>query len=167
LKPIRKNEWKWKLVEYEVRPIELGDVQEVFRIEVECFTQPWDSSDFTYIAECGGEVSQRFGKIRMQVVEYNTSIIAYIVWRLYFPDNIGHLLNIAVTEEHRRKGIARHLVSLMFSSLKQEGATSCFLEVRENNSIAQTFYKEMGMTSIHRRKGYYGDEDAIIFRIEF
>ena len=154
------------LVVYEIRPIELGDVQDVLRIEVECFKQPWNRADFTYIAENGGVIDERFGKLWMLVVEFNDVIIAYIVWRYYSSENIGHLLNIAVTEDYRRKGIAKQLVAEMISSLKNTKASSCFLEVRESNEVAQSFYKEMGMTSIHRREGYYGDEDAIIFRIK-
>jgi ribosomal-protein-alanine N-acetyltransferase len=144
-----------------------SDVSEVLRIEIDCFKYPWDHSTFKFLADNHGLILERDEETHMLVVTAHSIIVAYVVWKYNLHTKVGHLLNIAVDKEHRRKGIARSLIRRMFSSLIDADANACFLEVRESNIGAQEFYKEMKMTPINRRKHYYVDEDAIIFQIIF
>jgi ribosomal-protein-alanine N-acetyltransferase len=49
--------------------------------------------------------------------------------------------------------------------MKDGEIESVFLEVRENNQPAIRLYEKMGMTASDRVRGYYGDIDAIIYRM--
>lgn len=151
----------------ETRPLLMKDVGDVVKIENECFKQPWDQSYFIFLAKNEGQVLDEIGETCMLVVEDACIIVAYVVWRYYPHEKIGHLLNLAVDQKHRKKGIARSLMNHVFSSLIDAKATLCNLEVRESNTGAQVFYRKMGMTPIKRHIHYYGDEDAIIYQKVF
>lgn len=100
----------------------------------------------------------------MYVLEEN-GVTGYVVWEE--SANEGHILNLAVREDKRGSGRGREL--LLFALRRQElsGMTSCILECRENNAIARRFYESVGMTQVDRIAGYYGDQDAIIYRWDF
>jgi [ribosomal protein S18]-alanine N-acetyltransferase len=88
-------------------------------------------------------------------------IVAFLAMRSVMPDE-HELLNLAVAPEHRRKGIARTLLDYA----KRQGPGLWFLEVRESNTAARTFYKSYGFIDFGKRKGYYQEpyEDAIVMR---
>ena len=72
------------------------------------------------------------------------------------------LLNLAVTPEFRRQGVARKLVK----SLLAESPGVVYLEVRESNRAARKFYDHMGFQEVSSRPGYYRDpsEAAIVMK---
>lgn len=71
----------------------------------------------------------------------------------YAPGEV-ELLLIAVDPRHRRQGLGQRLIALLREHARGEGATSIFLEMRENNPAAQLYHK-MGFDPIGRRKAYY------------
>jgi len=52
--------------------------------------------------------------------------------------------------------------------VRAEGAESIFLEVRESNLAARSFYQDSAFVESGRRKGYYSDpqEDAVVYRFQ-
>jgi len=70
------------------------------------------------------------------------------------------LLTLAVHPGFRRLGIGRRL----FAELTAGRSGSLWLEVRESNSIARNFYKQLGLMEAGRRPEYYRDsgESAIV-----
>lgn len=86
------------------------------------------------------------------VARLETDIVGYII--VYGDD----VISIAVRENCRRAGVGGKLLK---SVLKQK--TELFLEVRESNAQAISFYKNNGFNSVGIRKKYYPDsENAII-----
>ena len=92
--------------------------------------------------------------------EDETGLIGYLVCARY--DEVWHLMNVAVTTENRRRGIASELVDHLF---KEAGSDARFtLEVRVSNLPAIAMYEGIGFRSAGRRRSYYHDngEDALI-----
>ncbi len=75
---------------------------------------------------------------------------------------------IAVAANSRRSGVGRQLVSALMAIAKREGAEQVLLEVRADNSSAQTLYASFGFEQIDLRRRYYQPDgvDAIIMRTE-
>ena len=75
----------------------------------------------------------------------------------------GEVLTIAVAPEHRRKGIARALLS-EFLSLVPDEVETIALEVRQSNAAAIALYESFGFEKAGTRKRFYRDptEDADI-----
>ena len=75
------------------------------------------------------------------------------------------VLNLAVSPECRRQGVARGLMA----ALMAEDAGAIFLEVRESNLAAREFYKSIGFKEIGLRPRYYdtpnqASESAIVMK---
>jgi len=75
--------------------------------------------------------------------------------------DVYEILAIATIEEYRNKGIAQELLDKIKTK-------DIFLEVRESNQTAISFYKKNNFKEISIRKNYYSEptENAIIMKLE-
>ena len=75
--------------------------------------------------------------------------------------DVYEILAIATVEEYRNKGIAQELLDKIKTK-------DIFLEVRESNQVAISFYKKNNFKEISIRKNYYSEptENAIIMKLE-
>ena len=76
------------------------------------------------------------------------------------------MMNIAVADTHRRRGIAKLLVEEL---IRQLDAYQLTLEVRASNAPAIALYEKLGFQQVGLRKNYYHKpkEDALILRKEW
>ena len=98
------------------------------------------------------------------VAKENNAVIGYLSAEL-LVDHFD-LLSIAVDNNFRRKNIATTLLNELFSLCTKLNITDIFLEVRQNNLSAISFYEKLGFKKISSRKNYYTDpgEDAYIYK---
>ena len=101
----------------------------------------------------------------MDVLEQGGRIIGYVVWEVDTKKDIGHILNIAVQANERRKGNGKTLLLHVLQHLKSHNISSCRLEVRESNLPARTLYEANGFTATSKIYGYYFDEDAVVYTL--
>lgn len=145
-----------------LRPYEGEDLTRINEIEVVSFTDPWPSSFFTYIH---GKAPDLF-----LVAEEDEEIVGYVIGELRevmfsgvsHKSSIGHILNIAVDEGWRNRGIGTRLIEEIENRFRRMGATRVTLEVRESNATARSFYLRRDFAEIGRVRAYYPDEDAVI-----
>jgi [ribosomal protein S18]-alanine N-acetyltransferase len=100
------------------------------------------------------------------VAEAGDGIAGYVV-ALDAADE-GEILNLAVSESGRRRGLGRALVQQIIEVLSGRGVTKVYLEVRESNAPARALYTAFGFREVGRRKQYYRRpvEDAIVLRLD-
>jgi len=93
------------------------------------------------------------------------SIIGYAVAR--YAAGSGEILNLAVAPEHRREGVAAHLIDALLEGLRSREVREVYLEVRESNGPARALYKDKGFTVAGMRRAYYRypTEDALVLRL--
>jgi [ribosomal protein S18]-alanine N-acetyltransferase len=73
-----------------------------------------------------------------------------------------HLLNVAVAESARRRGIGRALMDDLIAYARANAIVRILLEVRSSNVAAIALYDQLGFTRFNVRERYYADgEDAI------
>lgn len=73
-----------------------------------------------------------------------------------------HLLNVAVAEKARRRGIGRALVQELLAYAAKHDVVRVLLEVRASNAAAIALYEQLGFTRFNVRERYYADgEDAV------
>ncbi|MBR1865643.1 MAG: ribosomal protein S18-alanine N-acetyltransferase [Lachnospiraceae bacterium] len=108
------------------------------------------------------------------VLRYDSNI--YYVARCQSDGNIAgfagimiiadeaELLNIAVQEEYRKKGIGGRLLEKMITEAGRHGARRLLLEVRISNERAISLYRNRGFVKLGERKDYYRapTEDALV-----
>ena len=135
-----------------VRQLTYGDLPSVISIERRSFPTPWSLAMFVL------ELSKPSGICL--AAEDEDGLIGYLVCARY--DEVWHLMNVAITPEHRRRGIATTLIERLFEEAGPEARYT--LEVRVSNLAAIAMYEGFGFRSAGRRRRYYHDngEDALI-----
>jgi [ribosomal protein S18]-alanine N-acetyltransferase len=144
-----------------IRKAGLTDVRAIFAIEKESFPTPW--SRWTFLAELTQPISN-FWVIGPTPPE-PWKVWGYVIFWLAAEEM--HILNLAVHPDHRRRGIARKLLSEALEQTRAQGAHVAWLEVRPSNTAARVLYESFGFKEVGRRRGYYDDtkEDAILLAL--
>ena len=79
-----------------------------------------------------------------------------------YGEDVAHLNLLAVTPDHRRRGVARALVQWLEETALTAGAFTIGLELRERNEAARALYRALGYRELGQIPGYYqGVESAI------
>ena len=79
-----------------------------------------------------------------------------------YDDEVAHLNLLAVDPAHRRRGVARRLVTWLEDSALTAGTFIIGLELRAGNAAARAFYAALGYRELGSVPGYYqGVETAI------
>jgi ribosomal-protein-alanine N-acetyltransferase len=132
------------------------DMPEVAAIEHSSFEFPWKEEDFF-------QCSQRRNCIGM-VAEHGNRVAGYMVYEI--TKSRFHLLNIAVSPELRRHGIARQMVQKLISKLANQRRHKIVLEVRETNLPALIFLRSLGFRAVSVIKSFYEqtDDDAYLMQ---
>ena len=76
----------------------------------------------------------------------------------------AEIIEVAVSENMRRKGIASELMDEVCEWCAKNGIAQIFLEVRESNFPARAYYKKYSFAENGVRKNYYQDpvENAVL-----
>ena len=145
-----------------VRPFRPPDLGEVYEIERASFPSPWPKFYFRLL-----HLKNPDGFL---VAEVDGRIAGYIVVDIEHRIELqnlklkryGHILNLAVHRDFRRRGVATALIRRAFKHLRDVGAEGVWLEVRESNLPARRLYSKLGFKVTGRITRYYLNEDAIV-----
>jgi len=147
---------------YVLRKFAVNDLHKVMEINRTCL--PENYSDYFFV-----DLFRRFPETFL-VAEEADKVLGYIMCRVEVGLSSfgfgglmkkGHVVSVAVVNEHRRKGVGRALVLRAMEAMKTYGAKQCYLEVRVTNESAVSLYKNIGFEVTRTIRGYYADgEDA-------
>ena len=142
--------------EIRLRRLAYSDLPAVLAIERRSFQTPWSLAMFVL------ELSKPSGICLAAADE--DALIGYLVCSRYA--DVWHLMNVAVTPEQRRLGVARRLLERLFEEAGHDARYT--LEVRTSNHAAIAMYERFGFRRAGHRRRYYHDngEDALIMWLE-
>jgi ribosomal-protein-alanine N-acetyltransferase len=142
-------------VNIELRRLESGDLEEVEVIERESYPTPWSRSMFD--AELRKPSSLALGAFTE-----DDALVGYAFVSRYV--DAWHVMNVAVANAYRRRGIAVALLERLFEVTATDPRRGYTLEVRVSNTGAIALYERLGFEARGVRRGYYTDnrEDALI-----
>jgi [ribosomal protein S18]-alanine N-acetyltransferase len=135
------------------------DMPEVLAIEQECFEFPWYEDDFL---RC---LRQR-NCIGM-VAEASERVVGFMVYELH--KHRLHILNFAVHERFRRRGIGSQMTKKLIGKLSHDRRSRILLEIRETNLPAQLFFRALGFRAVSVLRQFYEDtpEDAYLMQYRY
>jgi [ribosomal protein S18]-alanine N-acetyltransferase len=144
------------LSEIRLRRLVYSDLPAVLAIERRSFQTPWSLAMFVL------ELSKPSGICLAATAE--DDLVGYLVCSRYA--DVWHLMNVAVTPQRRREGIASRLLERLFDEAGEEARYT--LEVRTSNRSAIAMYERFGFRAAGHRRRYYHDngEDALIMWLE-
>lgn len=123
----------------------LSDISQIALIEKKCIPDGWSENGFSEWIKNENTV------IFKAVTDEKIIGFANGSWVL----DEGELLNIAVYEEYRKNGIAQMLFESLEKYFAEKEINTVFLEVREKNIPAISFYEKNGFIKNGLRKNYY------------
>ncbi len=135
------------------------DMPEVLAIERASFEFPWFEEDFI-------SCLRRRNCIGM-VAEHDEGVVGFMIYELH--KTRLHILNFAVCESARQRGVGRQMAEKLISKLSSQRRTRISLEVRETNLPAQLFFKQVGFRATSVLRSYYEDspEDAYVMQLHY
>jgi [ribosomal protein S18]-alanine N-acetyltransferase len=143
----------------DLRPMVVGDVDEVHALECSVFPHPWSHTNFMDSLASGYDA---------WVLREPEGALAGYFLLMYAPDE-AHLLDVAVAATLQGRGVGCYLLDRIAARARAQGVESILLEVRPSNARALQVYQRYGYAEIGRRRGYYPAhegrrEDAIVMR---
>jgi [ribosomal protein S18]-alanine N-acetyltransferase len=99
------------------------------------------------------------------VADLNGAVAGFLIGRTAADE--FEILNMAVSQAHRRSGIGSKLLESALEFSRIAGSASAHLEVRASNAPAIALYARQGFTESGRRTHYYRDpvEDAVLLSL--
>ncbi|HMA98922.1 MAG TPA: ribosomal protein S18-alanine N-acetyltransferase [Wenzhouxiangella sp.] len=138
-----------------VRAMRRDDLAAVMDIEQSAYSHPWSAGIFDDCLRVG---------YRCLVVTEQGHVCGYAIYSIALDE--AHLLNLCVSPDWRRVGLASILIDHVLRELMLAGVDRVFLEVRPSNKPALRLYAKQGFEKVGRRPGYYpaaeGREDALV-----
>lgn len=144
-----------------IRQARESDIDEITRLDQLCFSAPWSRESFR-------QEIMKNGMALYLVAELPQSgeLVGYAgIWAIL---DEGHITNVAVHPEYRRRHIGEALVKVLLEEASASGIRQFTLEARVSNEPAIRLYRKFGFREAGVRKGYYEDnnEDALIMWAE-
>jgi [ribosomal protein S18]-alanine N-acetyltransferase len=168
----RKHGWNLqkavmaRVGDYQVRRAEREDISSVIGINTK--TLPEHYSDYFYY-----EILAEFPETFL-IAELEGAVVGYVMCRIEYGFSHlrrlglarkGHVVSIAVKEDHRGKGVGTILLQTAQDEMLKKSSTECYLEVRVSNEGAIALYQRLGYKVSGRLEAYYKDGEAALVMV--
>ncbi|MEM4717917.1 MAG: N-acetyltransferase [Desulfurococcaceae archaeon] len=150
---------------YIVRNASIDDIERVIYINQVSLPEHYPRGFYEDLLE-------HWGKAFYVAVDPDGNVVGYIMNRVEYKPGFfkylivksGHVVSIAVLQEHRNKGLGYALMAYAMRTLYEEyRCNETYLEVRVSNKPAISLYEKLGYKIVKIEKGYYLDgEDAYV-----
>jgi ribosomal-protein-alanine N-acetyltransferase len=135
----------------EIRPFAVDDIPAVAALEAANQSQPWTE---------GILKDELSADNRSYLIAEDDGVCGFAGVMVVGEE--AHLTNLVVAEKARRRGVGKTLMLGLVDAALEVGARHLTLEVRSKNEAARSFYAHFGLAPVGVRRGYYGDDDALI-----
>lgn len=142
---------------YEIMPLTRDHLSEVLRLNIRCFRNGDNYTKYTF----------DYLLREPRTLSYRTTTeageMAGFAFVMVNDNNAAHLTTIGVAPEHRRRGIARRLLTHIEDALRVREVGTIMLEVRVANTAARNLYRTLGYVIVQRIGRYYSNgEDCFL-----
>lgn len=136
---------------YDIRPLTLAQLDELWRLDQRCFVdgEAYSRDTFEYLLTSPDCIAYR-------AVTDDGTMTGFIVG-LIEPDRTGHVTTLGVAPEHRRRRIANRMLEKVEEGFRRRHVRVARLEVRAVNTGAQDLYRNIGYTVTQRLPRYYSN----------
>lgn len=134
-----------------IRPLSVGDLEAVVAMEAANQPAPWSAGVFR------DELATE-NRIYLAAEEDGLAGFAGVM----IVGDEAHITNLLVDPGRRRQGVGLELMKALIDAAVEAGARHLTLEMRAGNEAARALYARLGLAPVGIRKGYYGDDDALI-----
>ena len=134
-----------------IRPLTIDDLEAVVALEAANAPAPWSEGVFR---------NELAAENRIYLAADEDGVVGFAGAMLVADE--AHVTNLLVDPDRRRQGMGFELMKSLIEAAVEAGARHVTLEVRSRNEAARGLYARLGLAPVGIRKGYYGDDDALI-----
>jgi ribosomal-protein-alanine N-acetyltransferase len=134
-----------------IRPLTIDDLEAVVALEAANAPAPWSEGVFR---------NELAAENRIYLAADEDGVVGFAGAMLVADE--AHVTNLLVDPDRRRQGLGFELMKSLIEAAVEAGARHLTLEVRSRNEAARGLYARLGLAPVGIRKGYYGDDDALI-----
>jgi ribosomal-protein-alanine N-acetyltransferase len=136
------------------------DLEPIQNLESIIFENPWHMFDFTFF----------YSVCSFKVVKIKDFIVGYTIFRFERDyknkKKICHLLKIGVHPEFQHMGVGSILIKDMIYNMRKNKTKIVYLEVREGNKNAISFYEKKGFFKGKLVENYYENQESAYMMIK-
>ncbi len=148
-----------------IRAVDASHIADLIRIAEETNLSHWSAQ--SYLDEM-----KNADAIMLRLVTGDNATIGFVVGRFVIGGQIetstdAEIYNIAVTKNKQNKGCGQFLFDAFKEICRKKQAANIWLEVRQSNKPAISFYKKNGFASVQTRPSFYENprEHAILMKL--
>ena len=134
----------------------VNKIKDILSIEQQSQYSSWTEKMFF------AEAENKFSFFK--IIKNDNKIIGYIIYRIIFDE--AEILNIVIDKDFRGLKIGKTLINFAIEDIKKRNCKVIFLEVHQNNIIAQKLYERTGFKKYGTRQKYYSGFDAILMKLD-
>jgi [ribosomal protein S18]-alanine N-acetyltransferase len=134
-----------------IRPLSIDDLSAVVALESANAPAPWTEGVFR---------DELAAENRIYLAADKDGVVGFAGVMVVADE--AHVTNLLVDPGWRRQGIGLELMKSLIELAVDAGARHLTLEVRSQNEAARALYAGLGLAPVGVRRGYYGDDDALI-----
>ena len=152
-----------------VRRMTSRDLKQVDAIEQVCFgADAWPRHAFRELLQAFRQARPTRGGLWVAEDPGRRQVLGYAGIEVSALWGEADLINIAVAQTHRRRGVGRMLLERIIRRCRRSGIEMLWLRVRASNRSALRFYRVMGFEERGKFTGYYQDpgEPAILMAMD-
>jgi ribosomal-protein-alanine N-acetyltransferase len=149
-----------------IRPVDSSHIADLMRIADETNLSPWTAQSYL-------EEMKNADAIMLRLISDDNRINGFVVGRIVQSGTIeagpeAEIYNIAVTQSEQGKGLGQLLLDAFTAASTDRNAARIWLEVRESNAQAISFYQKNGFEKVQTRNHFYDNprEHAILMKRE-
>jgi len=136
------------------------DLKQVDAIEQVCFgADAWPRHAFRELLQAFRQARPTRGGLWVAEDPGRREVLGYAGIEVSALWGEADIINIAVAQDHRRRGVGRMLMEWIIRRCRRSGIEILWLRVRASNRSARRFYRVMGFEERGRFTGYYQDPD--------
>jgi len=135
---------------FAVRPARLPDCAAIATLANDLLPEAWSEPQLS------SEVALPEGRVWLARDE--TGLLGFVVARRELDEL--HVLLTGVAPAARRRGVGTRLLEALVAT--ERGLAQVYLEVREGNRAARSFYVSLGFEAVGRRLRHYPDGEAAV-----
>lgn len=150
--PTKKPQFSGKL-----RQVKAKDLDEILRIEHECFDPAlwWSRENYAPYFAKALSLSTIFSMAVLPANDNQPETVAGYSLTAIEADTTATIISIAVRKSFQGQGLGLHMVKHLAKGMKKKGATILDLQVEENNDTAIRLYKTFGFVATGSLPDYY------------
>ena len=145
------------MLNYQVRDVDINDLNDIEVIENLCFVSPWSKEDIAREINSNPYAT-------LLAIEVDNKVVGYADYWVTFDS--ATICQIAIKPKYQRLGLGSKLMEEILKDCYAKRAIHLTLEVRESNEKGIKFYQKYGFKTVLVKEHYYSNGENALYMVK-